>query len=436
VNLISYLNMHRSRLGYVNCVLLVADTQLDTLASLRRRLDNLLYHPVSVQESIFTDFRTLIEDRAWEEFQKSLHQRGKRNSKKPRQGLLHDIHLEDADQVTYDVADLWLYQASMRSRVGRVLRDYSDNSIGLSQDLNFLSQGYALTELGNLAKILVMEQVKDESPKSPFPNPLVIYDDPRLRLIYFYSLLLADIGFLAILEAVSGGSPPNKALLEGLDYLLKRVGDEARFDEVGQVRHILSLRKRMEKPAFTKQGGEEEPVEKGQTVPRLEFCVDLGLLERFHGSTEEGSRYKLTEATRAIPIALKELIQHPKATQQWLDQQFFGACGLLYNHDLRPISNPDQRLLYFAKGARLVGRRLGFIPGRIAALAGSLSAWVDGVRLELAEVFEEVYCVPRGPWSDYIKFSGGSRLDSEFLVTVESTLEAKLQQAINASRAT
>src|SRR5262249_43216735 len=123
----------------------------------------------------------------------------------------------------------------------------------------------------------------------------------------------------------------------------------------------------------------------------------------------------------------------PNLTNRWLDAEFFRAAGELYCQSLRRVDEPEIRLLYFARGAQFLGRRLGFIPGRSAGMVGCIFAWREGIRLELKDIFEEVYRVPKTRWAPYVKFSGGSRLDSEFLVTLDKQFESKLREYVGAA---
>jgi hypothetical protein len=127
-------------------------------------------------------------------------------------------------------------------------------------------------------------------------------------------------------------------------------------------------------------------------------------------------------------------LERPTDADRWLDREFFKAAGILYDQKLVPCDTSDLRLLYFVKGSGFLKRRVGFIPGRIAATIGCLFAWVDGFRLEIADVFAEAYQVPKTKWGSYLQFSGGSRLDSEFLIAVDPTLETKLHEAVRSSR--
>jgi hypothetical protein len=439
---INYLNLHRSRLGYVNCVLLVADTQLDSAQSLRRRLDKLLFDNVVYQNSAaFAEFEGLIGDTALKEIGKRAARRGLRKSKQHRQGVVQGYAFEsnsedrgDSDRglkEVYSPSELWLFQKAMRSHFGIVIREYSDAPIELAKDLGFLSEGYALTEFGNIAKLFLVDRIGDFQEPHATPNPLLIYEDVPIRLLYLYALLRDDIVFPYILESLSLGFNTHDVLKASLERLVGQLEDNTRLDEVSQFKGIVELRDRIVK----------EPVEKTQRVPRLEYCVDLGFLDRVDSANQlermpgdsvakglDGA-YRATSSIGRVSLALGELIQHPNQPDKWLDRQFFKAAGILYGWPLDSITNTEIKLLYFVRGADFLQRKMGFIPGRVASMIGCLFAWIDGFRLEVADLFQEVYLVPKGKWAGLIKFSGGSRLDSEFLVAIEEELLPKLREA-------
>jgi hypothetical protein len=430
MNFISYLNMHRSRLGYVNCVLLISDVQLDSLTALKRRFEELIFAPVFENSPDFPDFISLLRQGAIEEIDRQVEKRSFRRSKRRRQDVLPETALRGPR--AYNVGDLWLYQASMRSHVGRIPRDYSGEPIELAKELGLLSPGYALTEFGHMLSLFLRERVGEAVRPRAEPNPLQIYDDIALRLFYLYALVRSDVVFPAMLGALAQGEPlkTEHALTNALDELTKRIEAEGRLDAITEAQGLFKLRARIRKPRPSGQQSTELPVDKAQRVPRLEFAVDLGFLDRKDDSGTDRGGYCSTGALARVPIAFRALLERPSTTYQWLDRQFFAAAGMLYDRPLRKCDSVDERLLYFVKGGSFLKRKVGFVPGRVAAIIGCMYAWVDGVRLEIADLFDEVYRVPKGPWAGSIQFSGGSRLDSEFLVIIDAELEGRLRGAV------
>lgn len=424
MKIISYLNMHRARLGYVNCVLLAADVQLDTSASLRRRLDKMLFENVVFADSpAFQSYAAEIDVLKWQKIDEQSNRRSLRRSKRTRRGVLPGGLPEEASanqgpsHSSYAPGDLWIYQRNMRSELGRVLPEDSDEPIELAKDLGMLSESYALTEFGNVVKAFLLERIGGESAGlAAIPNPLEVYDDFRLRLMYLYALLREDVVFITLLDYITATHSLSDCLRKSLELAAGKLEQNVRLDEVGELRSLSILRQRINK----------DPVDKAQRVPRLEFMVDLGLLDRQPASDHGDSQYAETEATGRVRAAFIDLFEQPASSVSWLDSNFFHAAGVVYGHSHITVSSPEQKLLYFVRGAALLGKRMGFIPGRAASLAGCALALSEGFRLEIAELFTEVYSVPKTRWSEFVKFSGGSRLDNEFLVAIDPSLESRL----------
>ena len=431
MKLISYLNMHRARLGYVNCVLLAADVQLDTSASLRRRLDKMLFENVVFADSPeFQSYAAEIDPVKWQKIDEQSNRRALRRSKRTRRGILPGGLPEEAKenqgptQSSYAPGDLWIHQRNMRSELGRVLPEDSDEPIELAKDLGMLSESYALTEFGNVAKAFLLERLGGETAGiSAFPNPLEVYGDFRLRLMYLYALLREDVVFIALLDYISATHSLSDCLRKSLDLAVGKLEENVRLDEVGELRSLSVLHRRISK----------DPVDKAQRVPRLEFMVDLGLLNRQPASDHSDSQYAETEATGRLRSAFNDLFVQPASSVSWLDSNFFHAAGVVYGQSHEPVASPERRLLYFVRGAAVLGKRMGFIPGRAASLAACALALSEGFHLEISELFTEVYSVPKTRWSEFVKFSGGSRLDNEFLVAIDPSLESLLSAALQDS---
>lgn len=75
--------------------------------------------------------------------------------------------------------------------------------------------------------------------------------------------------------------------------------------------------------------------------------------------------------------------------------------------------------MYFARAFELTGREIGFTPGRTVSFAACLLALEDGRLAEIDTMFEAVRAGARTNVGEHLVFSGGSRLDGEFLVRVK-----------------
>jgi hypothetical protein len=404
--------------------------QLDTAASLRRRLDGLLFESVVFRGSEeFSEFASYIDGQSWTELDAMTARRVQRKSQRHRHGVLpaglqsQREHEGGPAQDNYPRGDLWLFQRQLRSRLGHILPEDSDEPIELAKDLGMLSSGYALTEFGNLLKRFLLQRFGEPLPTAAQPNPLDVYSSIEERVLYLYALMDSDVVFPSMVENVASRAPINASLAGALEHLLRASEDSIRLDEVNELKNLSNLRQRIAK----------EPVDKAQRVPRLEFMVDLGLLDRSSEGAKAESQYVVTEATTRFADAFQGLSNSPGRISVWLDNHFFAAAAAAYDMPATPSSNELTTLLYFIRGAGILGRRTGFIPGRMASLAGAVLALTEGHRLEISDLFKCAYSLPKTAWAPYVKFSGGSRLDNEFLVSVDPGLERELKMESNKS---
>jgi hypothetical protein len=393
--------------------------QLDTAASLRRRLDGLLFESVVFRGSEeFSEFASYIDGQSWTELDamtaRSVLPAGLQSQREHEGGPAQD---------NYPRGDLWLFQRQLRSRLGHILPEDSDEPIELAKDLGMLSSGYALTEFGNLLKRFLLQRFGEPLPTAAQPNPLDVYSSIEERVLYLYALMDSDVVFPSMVENVASRAPINASLAGALEHLLRASEDSIRLDEVNELKNLSNLRQRIAK----------EPVDKAQRVPRLEFMVDLGLLDRSSEGAKAESQYVVTEATTRFADAFQGLSNSPGRISVWLDNHFFAAAAAAYDMPATPSSNELTTLLYFIRGAGILGRRTGFIPGRMASLAGAVLALTEGHRLEISDLFKCAYSLPKTAWAPYVKFSGGSRLDNEFLVSVDPGLERELKMESNKS---
>jgi hypothetical protein len=90
-----------------------------------------------------------------------------------------------------------------------------------------------------------------------------------------------------------------------------------------------------------------------------------------------------------------------------------------------PVRTPERltALTFFAKAFALVGREIGFTPGRTVALAASLLALENDYVIEVDSMLEAVGDAAQGDFGEHLLFSGGSRLDREFLIRVKPELD-------------
>jgi hypothetical protein len=125
------------------------------------------------------------------------------------------------------------------------------------------------------------------------------------------------------------------------------------------------------------------------------------------------------------------LRNHPEDQQELLDRHFFAWAAEIYGIPAKRCEPDVRQLFYFTKGYPFLEREIGFTPGRTVALAGCLLALEDGWLVEVAEMFGLLQRAAAGPWRPYLEYSGGSRLDQEFLIKIRPTLEPALSAELD-----
>lgn len=177
---------------------------------------------------------------------------------------------------------------------------------------------------------------------------------------------------------------------------------------------------------------ETKAVARNQAQPRYHHLLELGLLSRLE--TEAGVRrtspYFATEAGLRAAQALMPLLSTPDQQQELLDKGFFGWAAQIYNPSAVASDSDARRLYYFARGFPYLEREIGFTPGRTVALTGCLLALEEGWIVEVADMFRTLRDMAAGPWRPYLEYSGGSRLDQEFLIKVKPGLIPVLKKEL------
>jgi hypothetical protein len=218
--------------------------------------------------------------------------------------------------------------------------------------------------------------------------------------------------------ATRGG---NSALLPAtVDRLLEHIGTPTDPEDILAIRDAREFRKSIE--------GSESTAE-NYLRPRLEILVDLGLVGRKRSSGSEFPWLVLPETERLAgewrPLGTK------RDVEEYLDGQFFVSLARVFGLRHGPVAGPEEALLWFARAVQWVGRDIGFTPGHTGALLACLLAWESHTTLEVRDVYDAVYGAARTNWAQYLHFSGGSRLDREFLVRVDPELVTRLEARTN-----
>src|SRR5262249_47815781 len=142
--------------------------------------------------------------------------------------------------------------------------------------------------------------------------------------------------------------------------------------------------------------------------------------------------YIATEAGRRAADVLEPLRHKIEDQQELIDRRFFQWCADIYQLGAKPCDVDLRRLYYFARGFPFLEREIGFTPGRTVAVAGCLLALEDGWIVEVSEMFAVLRQMAAGPWRRFLEYSGGSRLDQEFLIKVNPELAPTLEREMHA----
>jgi hypothetical protein len=209
--------------------------------------------------------------------------------------------------------------------------------------------------------------------------------------------------------------------------LLTVIGDPTDPEDILAARDILEF-----KSAILASFSTEE----NYLRPRMEHLVDLGIVGRLSTNKRRATEFTwvVTDTTRRAAREWRALIDDPSGIAEHLDTSFFQTLTQIYDEPRRHSTSSDERLLWFARAYRTIGRDFGFTPGRALALLACLYAWESGVVIEISELFDTVYAAAQSQWAPALHFSGGSRFDREFLIRIDDNLLPQLEGAVLAQR--
>jgi hypothetical protein len=416
MRLITHLDPSQLRLGYLNCLVLVAGRHLDTRQGLVDRLGRFVFQPVTA------------DDRRWPRFIESVDEAELEAMKPPvdeRTAALHELFQVATDPVaSYPLHALWLAQRCVAPPLGLLAAKNAERIVDMARAFDLLTTGYALSEKGVFLQHLLGELFPGAREGEPSANPFAISVRPIFRLFYLYSLLCVDALTPYLLKEFAdepGGDPSavSRVITRAAERLLETV---ERRSDIGSVEDVRQCRQLAERVA-------RRGVAKNQAQPRYFHLFELSLLERGAGV---GGRvpYLLTEAGLHAAEVLAPLRDGAEDQQEQLDRHFFRWAAQTYQMPARGCDSDERRLLYFTRGYPYLEREIGFTPGRTVALAGCLLALEDGWLIEVAEMFSLLQRAAAGPWRPFLEYSGGSRLDQEFLIKIKPSLLPALQSEV------
>ena len=418
MKLINHLDPSQLRLGYLNCMALVAGRQLDTRQGLVDRFSRFVFEPIDSNDSRWLKFMELSDQSELERLKPQIDEK--------LAELSELFRVKSNVGPTYYLNSLWLAQRRLTSHVGHLAKKDAERILEMARSFDILTTGYALSENGVFLQSFVRYVFPGAESGSPESNP---FDLSRLgfRLFFLYALLCADIltpFLLDVFASASEGDLPNapKLMAPAAEALVSAV---ERITDVTTIEAIRDARNYADRISTKSVAG-------NQARPRYHHLFELQLLNRID-TDPDGRRvpYIANDACQRAANLLQPLRDSPDQQQDLIDRQFFQWSAAIFNQPAKLCSKDERRLLYFARGYEHLQREIGFTPGRTIALAGCLLALEGGWIIEVAEMFDLMRRMAAGPWRPYLEYSGGSRLDQEFLIKIKPSLIPALEDALN-----
>jgi hypothetical protein len=456
MRLLDELDERQVRLGYVNCVVLMAGRHLDTRAALRRRFDDFVFHKVYDGTPEATAFLSEIDDdgrRALErqELQRQRKSGGSRAVSDPASVLKR---AKSGGRFRYR-SHLWILQRCMPSHLGPLAPDRSEVFLEHAKHLGLLAETYALTERGHVLRQLLLQTDPCIADGRATPNPLYLGRRLGVRALYMWTLLESDLLTPFLLREFLERRLNDPELLSvAAGRLLEAFGRDARVDSAIELKVLRAYRDRVARGAkvansesrstvrpslarFASGSRKRASAPKGFKVhrhhvrPRLEHYVDIGLLGRRNDAYAAETVYEPLAETQRAASAWAPLLEHPKTIRRFLDGQFFRSVAHIFGVNSTQSCTQWESLMYFVKAFQLTSREIGFTPGRTVSFAACLLALEDGRVAEIETMFEAVRFCARTELGEHLIFSGGSRLDGEFLIRVKPEAIPVLQERLH-----
>jgi hypothetical protein len=407
MRLISHLDPSQLRLGYLNCLVLVAGRHLDTRQGLVDRMSRFIFQTVTADDPRWPRFMEAVDERELDGMKAPLDE---------RTAALHDLFRVASDPTpSYPLHTLWLAQRHVAPPLGLLVSKNVERIIEVARAYDFLTTGYALSEKGVFLQQMLAESFPGVRDGEPSANPFAVAARPALRLFFLYSLLAVDALTPYLLKEFAdepGGDPSHspRLIFRAAEQLVNTAEKRSDIGSVDDVRDCRQLAERLRRKG----------VAKNQARPRYYHLFELGFLDR--GSGARGKvPYQATEAGQRAARVLAPL-REVEEPQELLDRHFFEWAAQIYQMPARRCDTDVRRLLYFARGYPYLEREIGFTPGRTVALAGCLLALEEGWLVEVAEMFSLLQRAAAGPWRPHLEYSGGSLLDQEFLIKIRPSL--------------
>lgn len=397
---------------------------IDTPDALNARIDAVLFEKVYAgTERHAALWRRIPPDR-----QAKLAKEAKERSPEDDPAAILRPRARDGEWFT--LCELWLNDERVPSAVGALNERKSHRVVDLAKMVGLVLPTFELSEAGHLLRVFLQRAHADTD------NPLVPMPSLAVRLVYLRIMLEADCLWPTLLGVMAADIREQRPLRtrsvedapgllrKSIEVLLGTVSAGSGVDDINELRPVREYLDSVEKSLST---------EDNYLRPRMELLLDLGLVSR----TGEGARqfvWTLTEAGFAMGDQLADLATNPCGMADFLDRRFFSTCLSAYGlAGTGAVTTDAERMLWFARAFGLVGREYGFTPGRTLAVTACLLALEAGRSLDVAAVTECIYRAPNTPFAPFLRFSGGSRMDREFLIRVQPGLEAHCATLLDAA---
>jgi hypothetical protein len=314
------------------------------------------------------------------------------------------------------LAHFWLYQEKMAGHTGFVNGEKIMRPVSLARWLNVLTRAYDLSEEGFVLQQMLAPMHEEEG---LFFNPLDVMARPSLKLLYLRFVLRGEMLFPYLVQELVNrdrdGLPlrtrgPDGLLGVAMAAMMKELGEPQGISDISRFRTVKEFhRSIVEGSASTAEN---------YLRPRMEILLDLGLVGRRSGKLKSSAfPWRVTDVTKRLASEWSALIAPENRIPEYLEDRMFGSMNRVYGDDGRGVVESFEETLYwFAKGCQLAGWDMGFTPARTGALAGCLLAWESGRILEVQPTMDAVYAQAQGPWSKFMKFSGGSTFRTDYRI--------------------
>jgi hypothetical protein len=422
------LDPYHQRVGYLGAIASIAYRGLDMKDAVRARLEAMLFDKVRVDSP---EYCAMLEDVPVERREALASTRKDRGEDENPASILYGV--DEASDWLY-TSEIWLHQACMPSPLGLVPRNRIDRIIDLARWTSILTPTMELSEAGFIVQMLLVE-ARGAAPAPKLFNPL----NPRLRiglpLMYLRLLLGAEILWPSlVVELVERADAKRTLATRGQDSLLQ-AGVVRLLSELGQPSDpadILDLRDITE---FRESIAAKPSTEENYLRPRLELLLDLDLIGRDSDRTrgKDAFPWVPTPRTRMLGDEWAHLTHKGNYVPEYLENAYFGSMARVYQVDAKRITDSRHVLLWASRAFTYVGREVGFTPGRTLAIMACILAFEAGEVLEVRQVFDAVYAAAKAEWGEYLRFSGGSRFDREFMIKLQPGLSDALERDIKAT---